>query len=154
MATEQWKPRDGGRRDREEDRGRGPWGREAALVGDPGVSLLGSPRDAHFSRKTFQHFSPTIQGTRNPTFVKSTYFYWKGPLRSPSFPLAFCPHSKEPGIARIRQYRGATQRVNSAQDQNRDLLLIAGVTLASYWPSLSLSPGYAVEIRRSISLLL
>ena len=41
------------------------------------------------------------------------------------------------------------------QDQNRDLLLIAGVTLASYWPSLCLClPGYALKIRRSISLLL
>ena len=101
-----------------------------------------------------KHFSPTIQGTRNPTFVKSTYFSWEGPLRCPSFPLAFCPHSKQPETARMRQHPGAIQRVNSAQDQNRDLLLIAGVTLASYWPSLCLClPGYAVKIKRSISLL-
>ena len=32
--------------------GRGPWGREAALGEDPGISLLGSPRDAHFGKTT------------------------------------------------------------------------------------------------------
>ena len=49
----------------------------------------------------------------------------------------------------------AASWVNSAWDQTGGLLLIAGVTLASHWPSLCLClPGDAVKIRRSISLLL
>ena len=127
VETVRWRKK--GQRRRQ--RGRGPWGWEAALGEDPGVSLLaedlGAGRrlwgrtQAFLSwappgmRTSEKHFSPTIQRTRNPTFVKSRYFYWEGPLRCPSFPLVFCPHSKEPGTARTRQHCGAIQRVNSAR---------------------------------------
>lgn len=53
VETMRWRKK--GQRRRQ--RGRGPWGREAALGEDPGIALLGSPRDAHFSRKTFQSHS-------------------------------------------------------------------------------------------------
>lgn len=134
-------------------RRRGPWGRGGGSGG--GLRCFSPGLTRGCALRAEKHFSPTVQGTRNPTFVKSTYFYWEGPLRCPSFPLAFCPHFKEPGPARMRQHRGAIQRVNSARDQSGGLLLIAGVTLASHWPSLCLClPGDAVKIRRSISLLL